>query len=301
MKVINNSSNEVDNANKQQQEKDIKEANERKKVGDKVIKTTVNEANDEANERKKVEGKVNKADVNEANNEAKEKKKVEGKVNKATVNEANNEANERKKVEDKVNKSTVKEANHEIHQIPKKINNSIKNAKISASNAAHEADLNKATAPPLKVINPSIPLKRAVQKEALLFNPLTMNNKYNKKGSFEYIYDKQNNPKILGAKIQAKLSGSNDPALIDPIHVNPMVVYDKNFEPLGKIVTKGMEHWTHFANPVAADSFLTNKGPKYPHQVNTIGKIVQGCHEEINQCIMHCRMTFSYNKVKGGP
>jgi len=226
---------------------------------------------------------------------------MEGKVNKATVNEANNEANERKKVEDKVNKSTVKEANHEIHQIPKKINNSIKNAKISASNAAHEADLNKATAPPLKVINPSIPLKRAVQKEALLFNPLTMNNKYNKKGSFEYIYDKQNNPKILGAKIQAKLSGSNDPALIDPIHVNPMVVYDKNFEPLGKIVTKGMEHWTHFANPVATDSFLTNKGPKYPHQVNTIGKIVQGCHEEINQCIMHCRMTFSYNKVKGGP
>jgi len=93
------------------------------------------------------------------------------------------------------------------------------------------------------------------------------------------------------------MAGIN-PALIDPTHVQPLVVYDKGFEPLGKVEPPGMEHWTHFADPQAEGSHLSTKGQKYPGELKTIGQIVTGCHEQINQCIMHCRMKFSYNRVQ---
>ena len=94
-------------------------------------------------------------------------------------------------------------------------------------------------------------------------------------------------------------SGKINPALVDPIHIQPLTVYDKGFEPLGKVEPPGMEHWTHFANPTAKNSYLKTDGPKYPSELHTIGTIVTGCHEQVNQCIMHCRMEFSYNKEGG--
>lgn len=95
-----------------------------------------------------------------------------------------------------------------------------------------------------------------------------------------------------------KLSSEINSALTDPIHAVPLVTYDKNFEPIGRVETEGLEKWTHFANRYADHSYLRSTGPNYPGGLNTMGKIISGCHNKINQCVMHCRMEFSYIKKK---
>jgi hypothetical protein len=61
-----------------------------------------------------------------------------------------------------------------------------------------------------------------------------------------------------------KLSSEINSALTDPIHAVPLVTYDKNFEPIGTVQTKGLEKTTHFANEFASHSYLRTKGPNYP-------------------------------------
>jgi hypothetical protein len=95
-----------------------------------------------------------------------------------------------------------------------------------------------------------------------------------------------------------KLSSEINSALTDPIHAVPLVTYDKNFEPIGTVQTKGLEKSRHFANKYASHSYLRTGGPSYPAGLNTIGKIISGCHNKINECVMHCRMEFSYVKRK---
>jgi hypothetical protein len=61
-----------------------------------------------------------------------------------------------------------------------------------------------------------------------------------------------------------KLSSEINSALTDPIHAVPLVTYDKNFEPIGTVQTKGLEKTSHFANKYASHSYLRSKGPNYP-------------------------------------
>ena len=110
---------------------------------------------------------------------------------------------------------------------------------------------------------------------------------------------KSGSKKTVIAKKIDLFSSEIDSALTDPIHTVPQVVYDKNFEPLGVDKTFagdkdfGIHHWQ---DPHALNSTLRKSGPGFPQKMTTIGRIVVGCHKQINQCIQDCRIEQSYNK-----
>lgn len=93
-------------------------------------------------------------------------------------------------------------------------------------------------------------------------------------------------------------SSSIDPALTDPIHAIPQVTYDANYQPLGDSNIEGMQNRKHWQDLDAPHSYLRKTGPIFPHKSNVIGKIVEGCHKTINECIQHCRINFSYKRVE---
>lgn len=107
---------------------------------------------------------------------------------------------------------------------------------------------------------------------------------------------------VRSAKNATKIdmfSSEIDPALTDPIHAMPLIVYDRAFQPMGTNPNNPRKDRTtsHFQDPTATNGSLQKQGPKFPKQMTTIGNIISGCHDDINACVQHCRIAWSYKKM----
>ena len=79
----------------------------------------------------------------------------------------------------------------------------------------------------------------------------------------------------------------------------PLIVYDAAFQPMGTDpnTPPADRDTAHFQDLTATNSTLEPQGPKFPKQMTTIGNIISGCHDDINACVQHCRIAWSYKKV----
>ena len=122
------------------------------------------------------------------------------------------------------------------------------------------------------------------------FSKKELSQKIEKNKTVNYLY--QNSPKFAIKKVSTDGVSDNgnsgsvvDPALTDPTHVKPMTVYDKHFEPLGRLPVKGMSSPKHFQNIYSKDGYQVSSKIRYPAKMNIIAEIITGCHVNIEKCI----------------